>query len=187
MVTSYCLSGVPRRSSVSIAGPSKAMNGRTCAKTQMHSMPALASTLVLVRRHGFHMIAGWMRSNGKPRLEITHNLGNTFGKRFPVSAAFNFRIQWRLVGIINPGKFLENARTRLAIKAFDIPVFAHAERRIDVDFNKTGDFRTQLVPNCPVWRNRGDESNHSISGQQIGQKPNSANIFVPVFFTESKV
>src|SRR5437764_3168806 len=102
-----------------------------------------------------------MASNGKTRLKMLHNLGNTFSQSFPVNAAFNFRIQWRLVGIINPSKFLENARTRLAM-TFDIPVLAHAERRIDVDFNKTGDFRTQLVPYCPVRGNRGDQSNHSV-------------------------
>jgi hypothetical protein len=105
---------------------------------------------------------------------------------FPIRVTNKFRVEGRLVWIINTGKLPQLARSRLPVEPFDVAFFTDCKGSIDVNFQKSSDPHADFIADGTIRRNRGHKYNHAVPAQQIGYKSDSPDILITILFAEAE-
>src|SRR5579864_2300851 len=104
-----------------------------------------------------------------------------------VSPAFHIRSQRRLIRIINPGESAHFFLTGPLIETLGISLLADCKGSIYINLNEIRDILTKFFTHCTIWRYRGHQNNDSVPGKQLGDKPDSTNVFIPVLLAKAKI
>src|SRR2546430_2953659 len=101
----------------------------------------------------------------------------------------HFSIRRLLVGVRNPGEFLDNSSPRLRVETFAIALFAYVNRRGEMHQNKSAnwlDHGAHMFASRVIRRDRSTNCNAAILGNLGSDVSDPVNVEVSMFLGKAK-